>query len=279
MELLLKAGESLIQIVYFLIILYGVHSVSVTSKKSKYDHINELNENNNTALSLRMVGLYIGIAIAMQALMDFNFRDLAQLIDTVANTGLIVFLFYVALKILDRVVLSGIDNDNDIKSNNNAVGLIEMGYLVSTGLIMNASLLGEGVFYSSLIFFLLGQLSLVIAYFLYTKLYTFDLVKSVHEAQLPAAILISSLLLSLGIIVSSAVSGPDLGIIADIKSFALSATTGIIILVLLSGRIVDNLFLPGSSIEQELKDNNPAAMLISAGIKISMALVISTLVL
>ncbi|MBC2705961.1 DUF350 domain-containing protein [Desulfobacula sp.] len=249
-------------------------------------------DDGNVAVGLRRAGLYLGIAIALSGAMGGSsksfFLDVIQLlIDGLIITG---FMF-LSRFINDFIMLSNINNDEEcIKVfqqpdgsevvGNTAVGMVEAGMYIATGFILNGSLSGTGgTFFqgivSAILFFIVGQLTLLFFGFLYEVITPFNVRKEIKDNNLAAGIGLGGLLMALGIILMSSISGPFTGWANDLAGFGIYAFFGIVMLLIFR-TVIDRLLLPTTDIATEVKeDRNVAALIVVVSAINAVAIIIA----
>ncbi len=236
-------------------------------------------DDGNVAVGLRRAGLYLGIAIALSGAMDGSskgfFLDLIQLL----IDGLIITGFMFSSRFInDFMMLGNLNNDEEcIKTfkqpdkgetvGNTAVGMVEAGMYIATGFILNGSISGTGGTFiqgivSAVLFFIVGQLTLLIFGFLYELVTPFNVRNEIKKNNLAAGIGLGGILIALGIILMSSISGPFNGWTNDLASFGIYAVYGIVMLLIFR-TVVDKLLLPTTNIATEVtEDQNVAALVV-----------------
>jgi uncharacterized membrane protein YjfL (UPF0719 family) len=236
-------------------------------------------DDGNVAIGLRRAGLYLGIAIALSGAMDGSskgfFLDLIQLL----IDGLIITGFMFSSRFInDYMMLGNINNDKECVKifkqpngekivGNTAVGMVEAGMYIATGFILNGSISGTGGTFiqgivSAGLFFIVGQLTLLIFGFLYELITPFNIRNEIKKNNLAAGIGLGGILIALGIILRSSISGPFTGWTSDLASFSIYAIYGIVMLLIFR-TVVDKLLLPTTDIATEVtEDQNVAALIV-----------------
>ena len=131
----------------------------------------------------------------------------------------------------------------------------------------------------TLVFFALGQAALLIMVYVYEWITPYRVVEEVRNGNTAAGLMLGGTLVALGLILSAALKGPFEAWTIDIGGFALSASMGIVLLLLLQWPI-DRLFLPGTTLRVEIEsDRNSAAIGVTIAVKVALALVISAVIL
>ncbi len=275
--MLASLGQGLMYVILGVFFIWLVKKVD-DWRTREFDDDVEI-DNGNVAVGLRRAGLYLGIAIALSGAMGGAskgfFPDLFQLL----IDGLIITGFMFSSRFVnDYIMLGNISNDGEcvkiiitpegkkIKGNS-AVGMVEAGMSVATGFILNGAISGtggtliEGIA-SAVLFFILGQMALLIFGFLYELTTPFNVRSEIQNNNLAAGIGLGGTLMAFGIILMASLSGPFTGWAHDILSFCLYTVYGIIMLLVFK-TIIGKLLLPTTTIAVEIKeDRNVAAMIV-----------------
>lgn len=253
---------------YTLYLLTTLYIVNLIANKRLPFSFYKAIDVNNLALAFRRIGMYLGLTIAISSVLGDSIEKM--LIDT---TMIIIFLF-ISLYLANYVLLPNVHNDEEIGKKNIAVGLVEFGLFIGTGIIAYASFIDNGgPWYSSLIYFALGQVILIsITYFINHK-------DKIEKGNIAAGIYEASIIIAYSIILKAAIMGPFVSWEKDLTSFGLSLIVGSIMLLLFANKIIDHLFLPTSTIDKEIDLKNYSALLIVGSLKISVAIAIGTVVI
>lgn len=249
-------------------------------------------DNGNLSVGLRRAGLYLGIAIALSGAMKGSSKGFFEDIFQLMVDGLIISGFMFSSRFInDFIMLGNIKNDKEcirmihtpdgrqIKGNP-AVGVVEAGMFMATGFILNGAISGtagsliEGIT-SAVIFFILGQIALLIFGFLYQLTTPFNVRAQIQTGNLAAGIGLGGTLLALGVILMASLSGPFTGWSHDILSFCLYTVYGIVMLLVFK-TIVGKLLLPTTTVTVEIKDDrNVAAMIVVESAMNAIAMIIA----
>lgn len=238
-------------------------------------------ESQNGAVALRRAGLYIGVAVGMLGALSGGSGDFATDVLEMALEGAAVLLFLlVGQGITDALVIPGIRNAEALRDGNLAVGLVELGIAVATGLVAYGSFAGEGGgLVSAVVFFCLGQLGLIVLAVAYERITPYHVLDGVRSGNTAAGLMLGGMLLAFGFILNSSLHGSFVSYQQDLLSFGLSAATGMVMLLLLQWP-VDRLFLPGTTLRNEIETSpNPAAVAVAVSVKIALAIVISAVLI
>ncbi len=277
--------QNLSGLVYILITFFYIALVKwISDKKAKsvdVDVNRALTDENNMAFALRRGGLYLAISIAMSGAIFGPSAGLWQDVQVLLLDGLLICIFIlIAQQINDKMILSGINNIQALKENNQAVGFTELGAYLATGIIAMASFTGEGGgVLSSLVFFVLGQALLILATRIYEWSTPWSVRQEIAQANTAAGVLLGSVMLAISIAIYGAISGNFNNWQDDIVLFLVNGSIAVVLLIIAS-KLIDPLFLTGSNVATEVAANkNTAAITIVVAIKIAIAIMINAAVI
>jgi len=238
----------------------------------------------NMAVGLRRSGAQLGLAIAMVGVMSgTNNPDWVADITNSIIYGFVAIAFIItSLFVTDKVLLPSVDNTNELKNGNIAIGFVEFGSLVMTGILAYASIKGdEGGIVSSIIYFIAGQVTLALLVLFYEKVLAKNInpVARVQEANLSAGVYLSGKIIAYGLILQSAVAGNDAATTTEAAvEFILAAGAGMLILYVFEW-LIDLLIITSTNVNDIiLKDQRVAAVQLSIA-KIGMALFLGMAIL
>lgn len=249
-------------------------------------------DDGNVAVGLRRAGLYLGIAIALSGAMGGSssgfFLDVIHLL----IDGLIITGFMFSSRFInDLFMLGHINNDEECVKifqqpdgsevvGNTAVGMVEAGMYIATGFILNGSLSGSGGSFfqgivSAVLFFVVGQITLLLFGLFYELITPFNVRNEIKNNNLAAGIGLGGILIALGIILMSSISGPFTGWANDLAGFGIYAFFGIVMLLIFR-IVIDKLLLPTTDIATEVKeDRNVAALIVVVSAINAVAIIIA----
>jgi uncharacterized membrane protein YjfL (UPF0719 family) len=238
--------------------------------KKEYTSVTEI-EKNNISVALRNAGIYIGIAIAMIGVIS---SPVEQLID---GFSAMIFVI-VASTISDKIIFSKIDNTKEIGEGNISLALAEFGVFVGTGIIALGSFTGTGPYISSIVFFIIGQIVLI-GTILLAELFYKNIKNEIINGKVSAGLFLGSMIISMSIILKSALIGDFTGYTQDILSFLEYAIFGYILMFIFANKLIDFIFLPKSKILENIEKDNISALAIVSAIKLSIAFIISGVII
>ncbi len=260
-----------------LVFVFLFVSKKISDALTRFDDDAAIEKENNTAVSFRRFGLYIGISIALAGVMTDDVSGIDILI-FLLDGAIATAIFFVAHFINDFAIVPHVRNSELIKAGNVSTGILEAGSFIATGILLNGAFSGTdgGTFYS-IAFFFLGQLLLIAAVYIHQKLYRFNVTECMIKGNLSAGITVAGLLVAYSLILRSSISGDFTGWAESLGWFAISAVTGMAALVVFE-KAADWIFLPKTEIADDLCADNTAAVLIVQAIIISLSFIISRLV-
>jgi len=187
----------------------------------------------STAFVTRRMGLYAAFLMGTFAVAQnignavFKAGSIADGLtsDLLIESGLgllSIFAFvFTALRSIDWLILSNVDNDTQVANNNYAVGLTEGAILLGTGFVAYGSLLGEGHITSAWVFFLIGQVVfVVISYLMEYVIHPEHNAKSdIEKGCVASGVIVSTMLLVVAMFVKNGVAGDFYGYAQDIPYF------------------------------------------------------------
>ncbi|MBI1741707.1 DUF350 domain-containing protein [Candidatus Acetothermia bacterium] len=241
----------------------------------------EIEEQSNLAVGIQRAGLYVAVPLALYSLItgpstgDF----LTDLMWFSLYGVILIMLLMIAAIINDKLIVTQIDNTEALKSGNIAVGLVEAGSLIATGLIAQGSFSGEGGgVLEGLVFFCLGQVALISLSWVYHWIMPYNLLSEIRKGNSAAGLMLGGLLVALGIILSRSISGDFNGWVNGLTGFGFGAVKGLVVLAVLTW-VIDGFFLPDTDLKTEIeRDRNTAALAMTAGIYIALSLVIAAII-
>lgn len=249
------------------------------------DH--QIEEESNLAVALRKCGLGVGFGLGLAGIISGGVARFSEgweavrdnTIEILGYCAVLLVFFFIAQLLAERVVLSHVQNARELYSGNLAVGFAEFGILVATGLIAYGSFHGEGGGWeTSVAFFVMGQAALVAFTFLYEWVTPFDCLGEIKAGNTSAGLILGGTLISLGVVLGFAVSGPFTGWAEGIAGFAVSGVAGMVLLVMFQW-LIDKAFLPHTTLRIEVeRDRNVAASSVTVCAQLALAIMIGSLV-
>jgi uncharacterized membrane protein YjfL (UPF0719 family) len=265
----------------FVLLLVAKISKDVLTPFRLDDH---LTGRDNPALGLAVTGYYAGVLIIFLGAIigpelaeDPSATQFARelLVDVGYALGGIVAL-HVGSWVVDRLVLYKFSTRKEILEDRNVgTGAVECGSLVATGLIVAGAIHGEqGGVVSSLVFFVLGQVVLVLFTLFYQRITRYDVHDEIEKDNVAAGVALGASMIAIGIVLLKAVAG-DLFVWSEkLVDFLYYSVLGFVLLLAFR-KITDLVLLPGRTLGQEIaEDRNLNAAWLEGVVAMGMASVI-----
>lgn len=278
----MSISKEFANLVYLGICFFTLWGASVLARRvergKRPPEIEGKDDEHNMAIALRHAGLYLGIGLGLAGVLAAPSRGFGRdLLGLLVYAPLTVALFFVAWRINDRWILPALDNTAAILKGNVAVGLVEAGAFLASGLVLKAAFSGQGGFWTGVIFFLLGQLVLVGFFKLMELLTPFNDQREIEDGNPALGLHFAGMLAALGFILAASVTGDFTKWSHDLAAFFWAALKGGALLLLASWA-TDKIFLLHSSAAVEIsEERNCAAVLAGLGVKISVAVMLVSL--
>ncbi|MCK5334565.1 MAG: DUF350 domain-containing protein [Gammaproteobacteria bacterium] len=254
-------------------------------KSSNHYSADEQIAEGNMAVGLRRSGAQLGLAIAMIGVLSG--KSSPDVVNDFINTAIYGFVaigfMLVSLFITDKALLPKVDNTAELKKGNIAIGMVEFGTLVMTGILAYASIKGDdGGIVSSVVYFIAGQITMILLVLLYEKVLAKNInpVACVVESNMSAGIYLSGKIIAYGLILQSAIIGNGLALSpADAAiEFVIAAAAGMIMLYIFE-ILIDLLIITSTKVSDIiLKDQQVAAVQLTLA-KVGMALILGMAIL
>jgi uncharacterized membrane protein YjfL (UPF0719 family) len=230
-----------------------------------YDNDAELTERNNAALGIVAAGYYVGLAVALAGVLVGPARTLIEDLQDAGLYGLLaVVLLNLSRYVNDYLILHQFRNAELIEQQNGGTGAVICGGLIATGFIIEGAISGEGAVASALVFFVLGQLALVLGGLVYQWITPYNVHAVIDDDRNTAAgVAFGGFLVAQGMVLGFAARGSFTNWATDIATFATYAVISLILLSLV--RIfADKVLLPGCKLSDEVgAQGNLAAALVA----------------
>ncbi len=244
-----------------------------------YNLNDELTEKDNLSVSLTMAGYYFAVTlIFIGSLLGSSKGVVIDLIWVSAYSALGLVFLNVSRFFNDKFILREFCNIEQLTEEQNvAVGAVQFGTYVATGLVAAASVYGEGPWFTAILSFVCGQALLFLFSVYYDFLTPFSLHEELKKKNVAAGIAFGGSSIAFCIILVGGFAG-------DFISFKDSAVSLLIVMGVaftalpLIRLIMDKLVIPRSNLSSEIVDDqNVGAGILEATVAISFAIVINIL--
>ena len=219
----------------------------------------QLLEKDNLAMALTIAGYYLGLAIVLGGVVSGPGSDMLteNVIDVVIFGLVAIVLLNLSGWINDKIIFSRFDNQKEIIQDRNiGMGAIEGGNHVAVGLITAGALSGEGGLLSGAVFWVLGQVGLIVAALLYNKMTSFDLHHEIERDNTAVGVAFAGVLIGFGNIIRLAGEGDFVSWTQSLSEFGYYAVVGLLLLPLVR-LFADKVLLPGARLTHELVQDVP----------------------
>lgn len=254
------------QIITALIYLIAVFAVFILGKwiydrfQAKFELKHELVENDNFAVALTVIGYYLGIVFSLGGILSGPSSGwLADTIDIVFYGIIAIVLLNLSGFINDKIILSKFDNTKEIITDKNAgTGIVVGATYIATGLIIAGALSGQGGdLVTGAVFWIVGQLALIIAALVYNFITPFDIHDEIEKDNVAVGIAFAGVIIAIGNIARIGVSGDFVSWQSNLSFFAVEVVFGLIMLPIVR-LVTDHLLLPGQKLTDELVNQEQA---------------------
>ncbi len=214
----------------------------------------ELVEKDNFAVALAVTGYYMGLVFVIGGTLEGPSNGIwVDLFDLFFFGIIAIVLLNISAWLNDKIILRKFDNTKEMVTDRNAgTGIVVAGHHIANGLILHGAISGEGGdLLTALGFWLLGQVTLIIASLVYDRITPYDLHAQIEKDNVAVGIAFSGVLIALGNIINLALLGDFYGWEYNLFRFASYAVLGIVLLPIVRF-ITDKVLLPGRRLTDEL---------------------------
>lgn len=251
--------------------------------KSDIQFDEELTTKDNPAFGVFLAAFLVAIGIAVAgASYGVEVSLLDDLIPVVSYGVLAVVLLLLSIWINDLLILRKFDIYKEMITDRNlGTGIAVAGGTLATGLMLNGALTGESDSFvmglrDLVVYWAIGQALLVIGGFCFQAMTKYDVHHEIGERDnVAVGISFGGYLLALGILIRASMVGATSNLMEEIPVTIVVAVAGLILLAM-ARVIADWVFLPKSSLTQEVaKEKNAAAGAIAAASFIVVAILLA----
>lgn len=244
------------------------------------DAVFRVRNKDSEAFGWRQMGVWSAMALAMMAaIASHNHEGFWKTLWALMGTGAAMTVFVLVAQVInDKFIVTQLDNSEAVSDNNIAVGIVEFGGLVATGLIAYGSFWGvsKNSWLPAIAFFLLGQVCLVAIFRIFDHLHPVDFLEKIKNGNVSAATIVAAILISLGLVMKTAVGGESHGWLLSVGLFAVYTTIGTV-MVLLSYWLVAKIVYGASQNERINSNNLTRARKVAVGL-VALMLIVSSLI-
>lgn len=274
------------------IVIFFIGKLLLQKAYPKINIPEELVVKDNFAFAIVNVGYYTGLLLALTGILLEDTQGISLDLMNMSVYGILsVGLLFLSAKINDRFILHEFSIQKEIfKDRNTGTGVIEAANYIAAGLIIYGSVSGympnlfedmmggdllSGLL-SVLVFWLVGQLLLVLVTRIYSKMLPYDVHQEIEADNVAAGVAFAGVLVALGILISYGTSGDFYSWTDHFLKIGIDVMIGLLLLPLMRW-LTDTVLLPGEKLTDEIaKQEHPnvGAALIEAFAYIGSAVLI-----
>ena len=250
-------GQDLIATGIYLIsafILFWLGKLIKDLTTTSYSVREELVEKDNAALGVAMAGYYFGLIMAIGGTLSGPSQGLENDLIDIGIYGLLaIILLNLSRLVNDGVILHGFKiRDELIDDQNAGTGAVIAASYIATGLVIFGAVSGEiGGIVTTVIFWALGQVALVLAGLVYEWITPYSIHDEIEKDNVAAGVAFAGALIGIGIIVFHASAGNFISWTVNLQDFAIEVVVGLILLPI-ARFISDVILLPGQKLTDEI---------------------------
>ena len=221
---------------------------------SGYSVKDELVEKDNVALGVSMAGYYFGLVMAIGGTMSGPSQGLDNDLIDIGMYGLLaIVLMNLSRLVNDSLILHRFKiQDELIRDQNAGTGAIVCASYVATGLVIFGAVSGEiGGIVTTVAFWALGQVALVLAGLVYEWITPYSIHDEIEKNNVAAGVAFAGTLVGIGVIVFHASAGEFISWAVNLQDFAIEVVAGLILLPIVR-IIADVILLPGQKLTDEI---------------------------
>ena len=250
-------GQDLIATGIYLIsafVLFWIGKLVKDLTTTSYSVRDELVEKDNAALGVAMAGYYFGLIMAIGGTLSGPSQGLENDLIDIGIYGLLaIILLNLSRLVNDGVILHGFKiRDELIDDQNAGTGAVIAASYIATGLVIFGAVSGEiGGIVTTVIFWALGQIALVLAGLVYEWITPYSIHDEIEKDNVAAGVAFAGALVGIGIIVFHASAGNFISWTVNLQDFAIEVVAGLILLPIVRF-ISDVILLPGQKLTDEI---------------------------
>ena len=255
----------------------------VIDKITQFDDHDELFLKGNGAYALQRVGLLAAQLIGMMAVLPDSDPEHPwwSAFWLLLEGAWVFFAILTARFVVDWVLLPRIQTTSLLLQGNTAIGIVECGFYVGLGWLLNGSLTGSASsnwlsFASTVVFYLLGLGFVTGVYWLYELITPYNMRERLQSGDNSAAFELASLLVGASVVTRVGVAGDFTDWSDNIKGFFVIALLSIIMLLIV--RWLVSRLVVRASVRTVQSDGHAIASSIHGAITIASAIVVANVV-
>lgn len=234
----------------------------VANKCTAYDIDAEVSEKHNRAVSIALSGYLIAVSVIFaSALIGPSQGILTDLIKVGSYSLLGIVLLNISRVVNDKLILHQFSNRAElVDDQNEGTGAVVAGSFIASGLIIAGAIHGEGGGpFTAIVFFIAGQLALILFSKIYNLITPYDIHDEVEKDNVAVGVAFGGTLIALGIILMTGTSGDFISWEENFAYFAMISIAAFIALPVFR-YFMDKCLLRNYDLNHEIaKDRNVGA--------------------
>ncbi len=214
----------------------------------------ELVEKDNMALAVDLMGYYLGLVFALGGILEGPSVGIVDdLLDIFFFGAVSILLLNLSMFINNRMILPRFDNYKEmIQDQNVGTGVVQAGNHIAIGLIINGAVSGQGGdLITAAVFWILGQLGLILAAKVYNTITPFDIHDAIEKDNVAVGVAFAGVLVALGNIIRLGTMGDFYSWRVNLTGYGQYYLFGIVMLPVVR-MATDKLLLPGARLTDEV---------------------------
>lgn len=214
----------------------------------------ELVEKDNLAFAVAHTGYFIGLMFAVgAAIIGPSHGMVNDLIDIFSYGAMGIVLLNISILINDKLILRKFSTRKEIVEDQNVgTGVVEAASAIATGLVIWGSLSGLGGGYdTAIVFWIIGQIMLVIASYVYNLITPYDIHEHIEKDNVAVGVGFAGALVSIGILLRFALIPDFVSWEESLMNTGIDALIGLVFLPI-ARFIADKILLPGRNLTDEV---------------------------
>ena len=219
----------------------------------EYNLTDELVQKDNPALALSVTGYYAGLVLAIGgSLVGPTHGIVNDLIDLCIYGLLGIVLLNISWFVCDRAILYKFKvSDELIRDQNIGTGAVVAGMSIGSGFIIFGSLQGQGGLLSAVVFWLIGQVVLIVAGLLYEKITPYSVHEQIEKDNVAAGVSFGGVLVAMGVIVGLAAESDFYSWGESLGAYVAYTVLGLVLLPVIRW-LTDKVLLPTVKLSDEI---------------------------
>lgn len=240
-------------LVCFVLFLIGKFVYQLFHRNVKVAH--ELVEKDNLAFAFAHTGYYIGLILAIGAAIIGDSDESLHIIlmDIFLFGSISILLLNISIILNDKIILRSFSIKKEIIDEQNiGTGIIEGANAIATGLIIMGAISGDGGNHiTGLLFWICGQLLIVLTSWVYNKIVPYDIHEHIEKNNIAVGVGYAGAIIAIGNLIRN-------GLMHDFESYLISAeTVGIevafgLLFLPVARFATDKILLPGRNLTDEI---------------------------